>query len=59
MSALIAIFVVFIALWFLWRVLRRSPAPAEPSEDVNVREPVPKRPLNRSGAVALEEPDED
>lgn len=53
-----AVLLVVIAIWFLWRVLRPAAA-ADPPEIVNVLEPVPKRPLNRSGAVALEEPDED
>ena len=59
MSWLIAAVLVLIAVWFLWRVSRSAPATAEPPETVNVREPVPKRPLNRSGAVAVEEPDEE
>ncbi len=59
MTWLIAAGLVLIALWFLWRVFRAAPATAEPPEGQNVREPVPKRPLNRSGAVAVEEPDED
>ena len=58
MWGIIAAIAVLFALWALWRLSRRKPAPAEPAETVNVREPVPKRPLNRSGAVALEEPDE-
>lgn len=59
MWGIIAAILFVAALWVLWRMSRRKPAPAEPAETVNVREPVPKRPLNRSGAVALEEPDED
>ncbi len=59
MTAIIAVVLVLVALWFLWRVFRSAPATAEPPETVNVREPVPKRPLNRSGAVAVEEPDEE
>jgi hypothetical protein len=57
MWAVIAAVLILITVWFLWRVSR--PATAEPPETVNVREPVPKRPLNRSGAVAVEEPDEE
>jgi ABC-type nickel/cobalt efflux system permease component RcnA len=57
MWGIIAALLIVIAIWILWRVLRPAAA-AEPPEIVNVREPVPKRPLNRSGAVALEEPDE-
>jgi hypothetical protein len=59
MSGVIAVFVLAIAILILWRMLKRSPATAEPPEIVGVREPLPIRPLNRSGAVALEEPDED
>ena len=57
MWGMIAVVLVLLAIWILWRVLRPAAA-AEPPEIVNVREPVPKRPLNRSGAVAVEEPDE-
>jgi hypothetical protein len=44
----------------LRRVLRKGPAPpAEPHDPyVGVREPVRKGPPDRSGAVALEEPQE-
>ncbi len=59
MSWVIAGVLVLIALWFLWRLFWRTPATAEPSDELNVREPLPKRPLNRSGAVAVEEPDDD
>jgi hypothetical protein len=58
MWGIIAAILVVIAIWLLWRVIKSEPATAEPPETVNVREPVPKRPLNRSGAVAVEEPDE-
>lgn len=58
MWEVLAAILFVIALWMVWRLSRRKPAPAEPAETVDVREPVPKRPLNRSGAVALEEPDE-
>jgi hypothetical protein len=54
---LFAIVLVILLLWFIWRIFRvASPAAAEPPDPVGVREPVPRRPLNRSGAVALEEP---
>jgi len=57
MWGIIAAVLIVIAILVLWRVLRPAAA-AEPPEIVNVREPVQKRPLNRSGAVAMDEPDE-
>lgn len=44
----------------LRRILRKGPAPPPEPHDpyVGVREPVRKGPPNRSGAVALEEPEE-
>ena len=59
MSLWIAVaLVVALAAWLLWRIARSAPATADPPEIVGVREPRPVRPLNRSGAVALEEPDD-
>ncbi len=59
MWGVVAAVLFCIALWILWRVFWSAPATAEPPETVSVREPVPKRPLNRSGAVAVEEPDDE
>jgi len=43
----------------LRRLLRKKSAPPEPREPyAGVRQPVKKGPPGRSGAVALEEPDE-
>jgi hypothetical protein len=56
---------VALAVFFVWRVFqfaskfKRVEDPPEEVGDINVREPVPRRPLNRSGAVAMEEPEGD
>jgi hypothetical protein len=65
MTALIAIVVILIAIFFLWRVFKFAsqfkPIEEPPEEvgDINVREPVPRRPRGRAGAVAMAEPDDD
>ena len=65
MTVLIGIILMALAVFFVWRVFefasKFQPVEEPPDEvgDVDVREPVPRRPLNRSGAVAMEEPDED
>jgi hypothetical protein len=65
MTLLISMILIALAVFFVWRVFNVSskfkPVEEPPDEvrDVDVREPVPRRPLNRSGAVAMEEPDED
>ena len=60
LEVLTALATVFIALWFLRRLLREK-APAEPAEDPFSFVPAPRRtaPKGKSGAVALEEPEED
>jgi hypothetical protein len=52
--------ILSLAWWFLRRLLRPK-APAEPAEDPFSFVPVPRgmAPKGRSGAVALEEPEED
>ena len=66
MSALIALLIILIALFFVWRVVtlmgRYAPEgePGAPAGgDTGVLEPRPKRPPALAGAVALEEPDEE
>jgi hypothetical protein len=65
MTVFISIILIALAVLFVWRVFKFAskfqPVEEPPDEvgDVDVREPVPRRPLNRSGAVAMEEPDED
>ncbi len=56
--------VVLVVLWFVLRFVRNLFRPREPSESVEdplAGVPSPKRrgPQNRSGAVALAEPDEE
>jgi hypothetical protein len=59
MSLWIALIVIVAATaWLLWRIFKSTPATADPPEIVGIREPRPVRPLNRSGAVAVEEPDD-
>ncbi len=62
MTTLIAVLLVVIAIFFVSRIFKvasRLRPTAEPPDEVEVREPVPRRPLNRSGAVAIEEPNDD
>jgi hypothetical protein len=62
MSALIAIVLLAVAIFLVWRIFKvasRLRPTAEPPDEVRVREPVPRRPLNRSGAVAIEEPEDE
>jgi hypothetical protein len=64
MTVLLEVLTVLLSLclagWFLRRLLRPR-APAEPAEDTFSFVPVPRRiePKGKSGAVALEEPEED
>jgi hypothetical protein len=56
--------IVALVLWFVLRLVRNLFKPREPSESVEdplAGVPSPKRrgPQNRSGAVALAEPDEE
>ncbi|MBZ5630227.1 MAG: hypothetical protein LAO06_15310 [Acidobacteriia bacterium] len=67
MTTVIGIGLILLAIWFVTRIFRIAAlvqlAEEPPEEvwpgDVDVREPVPRRPLSRSAAVAIEEPDED
>jgi biopolymer transport protein ExbD len=59
MTTLIAIVLVLAAIFIIWRMLNVARPTVEPPEEVAVREPVPRRPLNRSGAVAIAEPDDE
>jgi hypothetical protein len=59
MTTLVAILLALAAIFFIWRILKASRPTVEPPEEVAVREPVPQRPLNRSGAVAIAEPDDE
>jgi hypothetical protein len=47
--------------WWLLRILLRPKAPADPAEEPFSFVPVPRgmRPKGKSGAIALEEPEED
>jgi hypothetical protein len=62
---LFAIVFIVLAVFFIRRLFviasRFNPVEEPPEEvgDINVREPVPRRPLSRSGAVAMEEPEDD
>jgi hypothetical protein len=56
--------IAVVVLWFVLRFMRslfRRPEPSESVEDPLAAVPSPKRrgPQNRSGAVALAEPDEE
>ena len=65
MTFLFAIILVTLAVFFVWRVFKFAsqfkPVEEPPEEvgDTNVREPVPRRPLGRSGAAVMEEPEDD
>jgi hypothetical protein len=64
MSAFLAVLTALLALCFAWSILRRllrSKAPADPAEDPFSLVPATRGmgPKGRSGAVALEEPEED
>ncbi len=59
MHVIVEVLIVFIALWFVWRVVRtigRFEKTPEPPDPVGSREPRTKRPKVGSGAVALNEP---
>jgi len=60
LEALTAVAFLCLFWWFLRRLLRPR-APAEPAEDPFSFVPAPRRigPKGKSGAVALEEPEED
>jgi len=58
---LLLAFLALGALWLLLRRLLRPRAPAEPADDpfALVSAPLKRGPKGRSGAVAVEEPDDD
>jgi hypothetical protein len=62
MHFVIATLFILAGLWFVWRVVRmigifrQTP---EPPDEVGVPERLRRGPKNSSGAVALEEPDDD
>jgi len=64
MTTFVAVLVALSALWFVWRFVRalfRPRQPAEPVDDPLASVPAPRRrsPKGRSGAVAVEEPEDD
>ena len=65
MNILLTLVLIAIGLFFVWRVFKFAakfkPVEEPPEEvgDINVREPVPRRPKGRAGAVAMEEPEDD
>jgi hypothetical protein len=64
MTAFLEVLTTLAALcpaWWLLRMLLRPKAPADPTEDPFSFVPVPRGmgPKGKSGAVALEEPEED
>ncbi|MGZ4834913.1 MAG: hypothetical protein ACXVZZ_04710 [Terriglobales bacterium] len=65
MHLLLALVLIIIGLFFIWRVFKLAskykPVEEPPEEvgDINVREPAPRRPKGRAGAVAIELPDDD
>jgi hypothetical protein len=62
MTALIAIVLLAFAIFLVWRIFKVASGlrpTAEPPDEGRVREPVPRRPLNRRGAVAIDEADDE
>ena len=65
MTIVLSVVLIVMGLSLIWRVLKLAskyrPVEEPPEEvgDVNVREPVPRRPRGRAGAVAMEEPEDD
>jgi hypothetical protein len=64
MTSLLEVLTILLALglaWWLLRKILRPKAPADPAEDPFSLVPVPRDmgPKGRSGAVALDEPEED
>jgi hypothetical protein len=62
MHVIVEVLIVLIAVWFVWRVVRtigRFQKTPEPPDPIGTREPTPKRPKAGSGAVGVEEPDDD
>jgi hypothetical protein len=64
MTTLFTIVLIALGLFFIWRVFKFASHSGqlrnrEEAGDINVREPVPRRPTGKAGAVATEEPDDD
>jgi len=63
MSTFLAVLIALAAVWFVWRFLRTLFHPRQPAGPVDpyssVREPRNGSPRLRSGAVAIEEPEDD
>ena len=66
MTFLVGVLLVAIGLVFIWRVIalmrkfNQEPEPTAPHDgDSGVREPAPKRPPAMSGAVALDESEDE
>jgi len=69
MSTFLPVLIALGALWLVWRFVARlfqpgqpaEPAETEPIDDPHARVPAPRRnsPRGRSGAVAVEEPEDD
>lgn len=64
MSTFLAVLVLIMAVWLIWRFvasLFQPHQPAEPVDDPLAYVPAPKKnsPKGRAGAVAVEEPDDD
>jgi hypothetical protein len=64
MSTLFEILIVVIAVWFVWRSVRslfQPHQPVDPVDDPFAFVPAPRKdsPKGKSGAVALEEPEDD
>jgi len=64
MSTFFEILIVVIAVWFVWRSVRplfQPHQPVDPVDDPFAFVPAPRKdsPKGKSGAVALEEPEDD
>jgi len=64
MQTFVEILIVLAAIWVVWRLVTkilRPRAPAEPAEEPFAPVPAHRKqgPKGRSGAVALEEPEDD
>ena len=64
MSTFFESLIAVVAIWFVWRfvsALFQPHQPVDPVDDGFASVPVPRKdsPKGRSGAVALEEPDDD
>lgn len=63
MSIVIAVLIALGVIWFVWRfmALLHPSQPAEPVDDPSAFVPAPRKghPKGGSGAIALEEPDDE